>query len=73
MYRRFRRLHRIMLVVDGRRRTGQIVDFIDFDEQWERHIVPHELEAWVAMEVVEVAFRAGKQIVGAKHLVPVGQ
>ena len=74
----FRRLHRIMLVMDRRRRTGEIVDLINLDIEREAHIVAHELEARMGVQVIDIALGAGEQIVDAQHFValieqPVGQ
>ena len=63
------RLHRVVLVVDRRRRTGEVVDLVDLDEQRERHVVPDELEARVVVQVIDVALGAGEEVVDAEHLV----
>ena len=39
MHRRLGRLHWIVLVMDWRGRTGEIVDLIDLDEERERNVV----------------------------------
>ena len=36
---------------------------------WERDVVPHELEAWVRMQVGDIVLGAGEQIVDAQHFV----
>ena len=64
------RLHGIVLVVDRRCRTGEIVDLVDLDIERHRDVVPHEFEARLAMQVVEVALGPGEQVVDAQHLVP---
>ena len=38
------RLHRIALVMDGRRGTGQIVDFVHLDIEREADVVANQLE-----------------------------
>src|SRR4029077_18474020 len=41
------RLHRIVLVVNRRGRTSEVVDLVDLDIERERHVVAHQLEAWI--------------------------
>ena len=69
MHARLRGLHRIPLVVDGRRRAREIKDLVDFHEEWVGDVVPQELEVLVVEEVLDVAPGAGEEIVDAKHLV----
>src|SRR5581483_784129 len=64
-----RRLHRIILVMNRRRRTGEIVDLVDLDVVREGHVMAHKLEALVSDQVLDIAPRAGEEIVEAKHLV----
>ena len=66
------RLHGVVLVVDGRGRAGEIVDFIDLDIEREGHVVTHELEARVAEQVLDVALGAGEKIIDADDVVAVG-
>jgi len=65
MHAGFRRLHRIVLVVNGGCRTGQIVDLIDFEIDGKRHIMANELESLVVEQVLDVAPRPGKEIIEA--------
>ena len=67
---RLGRLHRVVLVVDRRRGTGEVVDLVDFDMQRKRHVVADELEPRIGVQVVHVPFSAREQIVDAQHLVP---
>ena len=46
------RLHGIVLIVDGRGRTSQIVDLVDLDIERESHIVTHQLEARIADQML---------------------
>jgi hypothetical protein len=64
-----RRLHGVVLVVDGRGRASQIVDLIDFDVEGERHVVPDQLEALVPDQMVDVRLGAGEEIVDADDVV----
>ena len=66
-------LHRIALIVDRRRRTGEVVDLVALDVQREGHVVAQHLEAPVVQEVVDVAFVSGVEVVHADHLVPLLQ
>ena len=43
-----RGLNRIVLVLDRRGRAGEIVDFVDFDEQRESHVMAQEFEARIS-------------------------
>ena len=78
MHARLRGLHRVPLVVDGRRRAREIEDLVDLDEERVGDVVAQELEALVVEEVLDVASGAGEEIVDAEHLVaaleqPVGE
>jgi hypothetical protein len=59
------RLHRIVLVVDGRGRASEVVDLIDFDVERERHIVTDQLKPMVIEQVIDVAPRAGEEVIDA--------
>jgi hypothetical protein len=69
VHARLRRLHRVVLVVDGRGRAGEVVDLVDLDIERERHVVTQELEVRLADEMGDVALPAGEQIVGADDVV----
>jgi hypothetical protein len=58
-----------VLIVDWRSGAREIVDFIHLDEEGEGHVVAHELEPGVTMEMLDVALGAREQIVDAKHFV----
>jgi hypothetical protein len=58
-------LHRIVLVVDGRGRASEVVDLIDFDVERERHIVTDQLKPMVIEQVIDVAPRAGEEVIDA--------
>lgn len=59
-------LHRVVLVMDRRGGTGQVVDFVYFHKKRKGHVMTHELEAWLTMQVVNVAFGASEQVVHAQ-------
>jgi hypothetical protein len=73
MHRGFGRLHRVVLVVDRRSGTGEIVDLVDLDIERKRHIVAQEFEARIGVEMVDIALRAGEEIVEAQHFVAFGK
>jgi len=68
--RSLRRLHRVVLVVDRRRGTSEVVDFVHLDIQRKRHVVTDELESRIAVQVVDVPLCAREQVIHAQHLVP---
>ena len=59
------RLHWIVLVVNGRSRAGEVIDLIDFDVERERHIVTNQLKAMVIEQMIDVASRAGEEVIDA--------
>ncbi len=67
------RLHGVMLVVNGRGGTGEIVDLVDLDIERKRHVVPHQFKARMADQVLDVAFGAGEEVVDADHIVTLGE
>jgi hypothetical protein len=64
-----RGLHRIKLVVNGRSRTGQIENFIDFDVERETNVMAHQLEARIRQQMMHVASRPGVEIIDAQNLI----
>jgi len=69
MHRRFRRLNGVMLVVDGTRRTRQVVNLIDLDEEWEGHIVPQKFKSRVAEKVLYILLHASEKIIHTDNLI----
>jgi hypothetical protein len=61
-------LHGVVLVMDGRGRTGQIVDLIDLEIDWEGHIVPDEFKMFLFEQMFDVAARTGEKIVEANDV-----
>ena len=59
------RLHRIALVVNRRRRAGEIEDLVDLDIEREGHVVADQLEALVIQQMLDVAARAAEEIIDA--------
>jgi hypothetical protein len=68
MYACFGCLHRIMLVMNGRSRTGEIVNLIDFDIQWQSYVVPDEFKLRLPNQMFDIAARSGKKIINAKNV-----
>jgi hypothetical protein len=73
MHRGLGRLHRIMLIVNWRRRAGQVVDLVDLNIEGKGHVVTDYLKIPVAQEVLDIPLRAGKKVIEAKHLMPLRQ
>jgi hypothetical protein len=55
--------------MDRRRGTGEIVDRIDLHVERKADVVPHELEARMPGEVVDIAIVTREQVVDAQNLV----
>ena len=68
MHAGLRRLHRIALVVNRRRRTGEIVDLVDFNVERECDVVTCQFEMLVVQEMLNVLAGAGEKIVRAKDI-----
>ena len=68
VHRGLQRLDRVVLVVDRRGRTGEVVDLVDLDIEREADVVAQELEARIGVQMVDVALGRRKQIVGADDL-----
>ncbi len=65
----FRGLHRVVLVMNRRRRAGEVVYFIDLDIQRHRHVVAQQLEARVRHQMQNVLLGAGEEIIQTDDLV----
>jgi len=66
---RLHRLHGVVLVVDGARRAGKVVYFVELAPIWLGDVVQDEREAPVVHQPLDVALRAGEQVVEGGHLV----
>ena len=62
-------LHRIVLVMYGRSRTGQIVDLVDLDIQRPSDIVPDQLETLLLSTPAYISFVARIKIINAQDFV----
>src|SRR5262245_50895905 len=70
---RFRRLHGIVLIVDGRGRAGKIVDLVHFHVERKGYVVAHDLKAKMARKPGDVLTPACKVVVDAEHLAILAQ
>jgi len=52
-------------VANGRCSTSKIIDLVDLDVERESYVVPHDLEAMVIKQMIDIALRAGEEIVDA--------
>jgi hypothetical protein len=66
-------LHRIVLVVNRRCGTGEVINFIDLNEQRKSHIVAHEFEARVCKKMLDIALRPREQVIDAKDFMSIRQ
>jgi hypothetical protein len=73
MNARFRRLYRVMLVVNRGRRAGEIVNFIDLEIKREGDVMSKQLEAWVTDEMLDIALASREEVVEADDFMPVGE
>ena len=64
-------LHRVEPVVNGRCRTGQVVDLVHLDIEGKGHIVAHQLKVRMVEQMGDVVFGSGKEVVKANDLVTV--
>src|SRR5438132_8205607 len=57
VYARLGRLHWVVLIMNWRCRARQIIDLIDFDVEWECHVMTDQFEGTVVKQVIEVSPR----------------
>src|SRR5690606_7999141 len=65
------RLDRVVLVMDGRRRAGEVVYLVHLDEKREADIVAYDLERGVRQKVLDIVLSAREEIIDADDLVAV--
>ena len=61
------RLHRIVLIVHGRRWASEIVNLISFDVEGKRNVVAHELKTGMSMQMLDIPFCTCEEIVDTKN------
>ena len=66
-------LHWVVLVVDGAGRASQVVDLVHLKVQRKSDIVPDELKARMAKQVLHVALGAGEEVVGTDNVITTGE
>jgi len=68
MYAGFGRLYGIELIVDGRCRTREVMNFVDFDVQGKCDVMAHNLKIRVVEQMPNVSARSCEIIVDANDL-----
>jgi hypothetical protein len=58
-----------MLIMNGGRRAGQVVDLVHFQEYRVNDVMPDELEAGTGEEVPDIFLGSSEKVVEAKDLV----
>jgi hypothetical protein len=61
-------LNRVTLVMDGRGRTGQVVDLVHLHIKREGDVVTHQLEARIGAQMLHIVLGAAVEIVDTKHM-----
>ena len=64
-----RGLHRVELIMHGRRRAGEIENFVDFDIERKTDVVAHQLEQRVREQMLHVASSSGVEIIDTQDFV----
>lgn len=65
----FHRIDRVVLVMDGGSRAGEVVYFVGLCVEGFGHIMPDRFETAVIQQMTDVAFASGKVIVQTDHMV----
>ena len=60
-------LDRVGLVLGWRCRTGEVIDFIDLEVDWLRHVVVDKFETLVTVEVCDVFVVPRREVIDANH------
>lgn len=60
----------IILVVDGRSRTSQIIDFVHICLIRGFHIMQYKFKAGIALQMSDISFRTGEKDYQTNHLMP---
>jgi hypothetical protein len=64
-----RRLNRVILVMNGRCGAGEIVYFVNFNEQWKRNVMPEQFETIVVKKVRNIGFSPGIEVIDTQNLI----
>ena len=62
-------MHWIELVIDGRGRTREVINFVYFHIEGKGYVMPNELEVRVVQEMGNVPFRPRKEVIETQYLV----
>ncbi len=65
------RLDRVVLVVPRSGWAGQIINFVDFEVDWQRDIVAEQLEIGATEQMGDVGFLTGEEIVQTNDIVSI--
>ena len=63
---------RVMLIMDGRSWACQIIDLVYFQIEWEGNVMPDHFEVLMVEQVLDIATRAGEEIIDTKDNGTVG-
>ena len=66
-------LDRVVLIMDGRGRAGQVVDLVHLHVEGEGDVVAHQLEVGVVEQVGDVVLGAGEEVIDADDVMAVGE
>ncbi len=66
-------LDRVVLIMDGRGRAGQVVDLVHLHVKGEGDVVAHQLEVGVVEQVGDVVLGAGEEVINADDVMAVGE
>src|SRR5262245_38244555 len=58
-------VHRVMLIVDGRRWACQVIDLVYFHIERERNVMPDHFEVLMVEQVLDIATRTGEKVIDA--------
>ena len=67
------RLNWIVLIMNRRSRTREVIDLIDFEQNRLDHIVAHQLKPMIVEQMRNVLPSSGKEIVETEHIMSVRQ
>ena len=62
-------LHRVVLIVHGRCRAGEIENAVDLDIQRKGDVVAHQFKARITQKMGNVSFVAGEEVVYTQDIV----
>ena len=67
------RLHGVMLIVDRRRRTSEVVDLVDLHIKREGNVVTEHLKARIVKKMQHIVARTGVVVVHAEDVIAFSQ